>query len=118
MSEYPNQDTIDNSYFKKLNEEEDLEIKKLKSVYADIKRIIAIGDIHGDFDALLKALYIGKVINIKGKWIGEETHVVQVGDLLDKGGRGFSNNSLNSTCCIMSSLWQSQPAQIFFPSVL
>ena len=89
MSEYPNEDTIDNSYFKELNEEEDLEINKLKSVYENIKRIIAIGDIHGDFDALLKALYVGKVIDIKGKWIGEETHVVQVGDLLDKGEEVF-----------------------------
>jgi len=47
------------------------------------KRIIAIGDLHGDFDALLIALSKAKVINKFGKWIGKDTIVVQVGDILD-----------------------------------
>lgn len=51
-------------------------------------KILAIGDIHGDFGALLIALYKGGVIDMKGRWIGSDTIVVQVGDILDKGGRG------------------------------
>lgn len=95
MSEYPNKKDIDNSYFYDLKEHSN-KIKPPKSIFKGVKRIIAIGDIHGDFDALLKALYIGKVIDMKGKWIGGDTHVVQVGDLLDKGGRGLEDNSMES----------------------
>ena len=50
-------------------------------------RIIAIGDIHGDFHSLLHALYKAKVINTNGIWTGNNTIVIQLGDLLDKGGR-------------------------------
>ena len=56
-------------------------------------RIIAIGDIHGDFEALYMALLKANVINLQGKWIGKNTYVVQLGDLLDKGGRGEEINS-------------------------
>ena len=51
-------------------------------------RIIVIGDIHGDFNALLKALYKSKVIDLYGNWKGGNTIVVQLGDQIDKGGRG------------------------------
>ncbi len=51
-------------------------------------RIVVIGDIHGDFNALLYALYKSKVIDVKGNWIGGNTIVVQLGDQIDKGGRG------------------------------
>ena len=68
-----------------------------KSVFEKVKRIIAIGDIHGDFNALIKALYVGKVINTEGKWIGNNTHLVQVGDLIDKGGRGTEVVHLSET---------------------
>ena len=59
-----------------------------------VDRIIAVGDIHGDFDALLASLYDGKVIDETGKWIGGNTIVVQVGDILDKGGRGKEDETL------------------------
>jgi len=65
-----------------------------KSSINKVKRIIAIGDIHGDFDALLASLYDGKVIDDKGRWIGGKTIVVQVGDILDKGGRGKEDETL------------------------
>uniref|UniRef100_A0A6C0IVC9 Calcineurin-like phosphoesterase domain-containing protein n=1 Tax=viral metagenome TaxID=1070528 RepID=A0A6C0IVC9_9ZZZZ len=58
-------------------------------------RIIAIGDIHGDFYSLLHSLYKAKVINKNGNWIGKDTIVIQLGDLLDKGGRG--DISIDST---------------------
>lgn len=51
-------------------------------------RIIVIGDLHGDYQAMLHALYKATVINNKGEWIGGKTFVVQLGDQLDKGGRG------------------------------
>lgn len=58
-------------------------------------RIIVIGDIHGDFNALLAALYKSNVIDFGGNWTGGNTIVVQLGDQIDKGGRGV--NSLDYT---------------------
>jgi hypothetical protein len=46
-------------------------------------RIVAIGDIHGDFESLIFLLYAAKLINNELKWIGGQTFVVQTGDILD-----------------------------------
>lgn len=48
-----------------------------------VDRIIAIGDLHGDFDMTLRALKLAKVIDNNNKWIGKKTYVVQVGDQVD-----------------------------------
>lgn len=53
------------------------------SILPAVKRIIVIGDIHGDMDKLMSCLRIAKLINNKGKWIGRDTVVVQVGDQID-----------------------------------
>lgn len=47
------------------------------------KRIIVIGDLHGDVQKTLKALLVANVINRAGKWIGGRSAVVQIGDQLD-----------------------------------
>ena len=60
----------------------------LPSVLLPVKRIIAIGDIHGDYKATIMALKKAKLIDSKKKWIGGDTVVVQLGDQLDLGGRG------------------------------
>ena len=46
-------------------------------------RIIAIGDIHGDYDIFIELLKLAKVIDSKLNWIGKRTIVIQMGDLLD-----------------------------------
>jgi hypothetical protein len=46
-------------------------------------RIVAIGDIHGDFESLIFLLYAAKLINNELKWIGNDTFVVQTGDIFD-----------------------------------
>ncbi len=51
--------------------------------------IVAVGDIHGDFKALLHILRKAKLINKYGEWTGGKTILVQVGDLLDGGGRNI-----------------------------
>jgi len=56
-------------------------------------RIIAIGDIHGDFLALLVALRSSGVIDADGFWIGGSAIVVICGDVLDKEGRGISTTA-------------------------
>ena len=46
-------------------------------------KIIAIGDIHGDYYIFIELLKLAKVINSNLKWIGKDTYVVQLGDTLD-----------------------------------
>lgn len=51
------------------------------------KRIVAFGDIHGDYNLAIKLLIIAGVIQITNdniKWIGGMTHVVQIGDQIDR----------------------------------
>jgi len=55
-----------------------------KSIYPAVKRIIVIGDIHGDYNMMIQLLKIGKLIDDNNKWIGKDTFVVQVGDQIDR----------------------------------
>jgi len=48
-------------------------------------RLVAIGDVHGDFDALRAALRLGGAIDEEDRWSGGELWVVQTGDFLDRG---------------------------------
>lgn len=71
--------------------------KKLPSRLGPQKRIIVIGDIHGDLEVLLEFLDRAKVINKNNPdvWIGGDTKVVQVGDQIDSRNRfNFNNNYL------------------------
>jgi len=49
------------------------------------KRVVAIGDLHGDLAAARSALRTAGVIDDKDTWIGNDTVVVQTGDVLDRG---------------------------------
>ncbi|MCW8831268.1 MAG: metallophosphoesterase [Gammaproteobacteria bacterium] len=55
------------------------------SSWTDIDRIVAVGDVHGDYDQFVKTLRAANVINTNNKWIGGKTHLVQIGDILDRG---------------------------------
>jgi len=47
------------------------------------KRIIVIGDLHGDLDLTLRCLRLAQVIDNNLNWIGNNTVVVQTGDKID-----------------------------------
>nr|MBA3458249.1 metallophosphoesterase [Deltaproteobacteria bacterium] len=49
------------------------------------KRLVAIGDVHGDLAATRSALRAAGAIDAQDRWIGGELVVVQVGDVLDRG---------------------------------
>lgn len=49
------------------------------------KRLVAIGDLHGDLAATRAALKAGGLINDSDAWTGGDTVVVQTGDILDRG---------------------------------
>ena len=50
-----------------------------------VERIVAIGDLHGDYENYLEVLRIAGLINKRGKWSGGKTHLVQTGDIPDRG---------------------------------
>lgn len=88
MSSYKDlEDYIENIYnFKKIWTEKcsRYNIKSQPSILPAVKRIIVIGDIHGDWDMTMKVLRVAKLIDNNGNWIGGETVVVQVGDQVDR----------------------------------
>ena len=73
-----------------------------KGIYPDYNKIIAIGDIHGDYNALLLVLIKAKIIDKNNKWIGGNTHVVQIGDILDRKPRNLDKNDEDSEFKIIS----------------
>lgn len=51
----------------------------------NVDRVVAIGDLHGDYDNYLRVLGIAGIINARGQWVAGETHLVQLGDIPDRG---------------------------------
>ena len=82
-----------------------LDINIKKSRYPKVKKLIAIGDIHGDLSVAIKALKLAKVIDInipnttkdinKINWTGGKSVVVQLGDQID---RVRPNGLINDLC--------------------
>ena len=53
--------------------------------FSDVERIVAVGDVHGAYDALVSTLQNAGVIDDDLAWSGRDTHLVSTGDLLDRG---------------------------------
>lgn len=49
------------------------------------RRIIAIGDVHGDYGSALEALQLAGAVDAQGDWVGGDLIVVQAGDQTDRG---------------------------------
>ena len=67
----------------------------LPSTLPPAKRILVLGDIHGDFNMLIHLLRKGKVINKQNRWVGDKTIVVQVGDQIDSCRPNMPGDCLN-----------------------
>ncbi len=59
----------------------------IPDTFSGVARIVAVGDVHGDVEAFKEALRMAKVIDAKGRWVGGKTHLVQTGDVPDRGDR-------------------------------
>jgi len=55
------------------------------AVFDGVKRIVAIGDIHGDFEKFTAVLKLCQITDAQGRWAAGSTHLVQTGDVLDRG---------------------------------
>jgi hypothetical protein len=51
-----------------------------------VERVVAVGDIHGDYAGFLAVLRGAGLIDAKERWIGGKAHLVQTGDVVDRGG--------------------------------
>jgi len=49
------------------------------------QRIVAVGDLHGDYAAWTQIARAAGVIDSKGHWSGGKTVLVQMGDITDRG---------------------------------
>lgn len=56
--------------------------------FAGVPRVVAVGDVHGAYDRFLAILQAAHVVDAKGHWSGGRTHLVQLGDVLDRGTEG------------------------------
>ena len=48
-------------------------------------RVVAVGDVHGAYDSLVAILRAAGVVDEKLRWSGGRTHLVQTGDVVDRG---------------------------------
>jgi hypothetical protein len=53
--------------------------------WKNVERVVALGDVHGDFNAFVTLLRAAGVIDQHDHWIGGKTHLVQTGDVPDRG---------------------------------
>lgn len=51
---------------------------------AFVRRIVAVGDLHGDFGNARKVLEMSGVIGKEGEWTGQVDFFVQTGDIIDR----------------------------------
>jgi hypothetical protein len=53
--------------------------------FAGVGRIVAVGDVHGGYDEFVAVLRAAGVIDGRRRWTGGAMHLVQTGDVLDRG---------------------------------
>jgi len=56
-----------------------------RCVWTGVGRVVAVGDVHGDFDQFTGILQYADLIDSEFNWIGGKAHLVQLGDVLDRG---------------------------------
>ncbi len=50
-----------------------------------IDRVVAVGDLHGDYEGFVSVLRSAGLLDNNDNWAGGKTHLVQTGDILDRG---------------------------------
>jgi hypothetical protein len=58
---------------------------RAEDVWENVQRIVAIGDVHGDYEQFVTLLRQSGLIDQKENWVGGATHLVQTGDVPDRG---------------------------------
>ncbi|MCJ7580995.1 MAG: metallophosphoesterase [Candidatus Aminicenantes bacterium] len=66
---------------------QDYSIAEIQCRWRNVDRIIVIGDLHGAYENFVKILKQTDLIDEQLQWIGGKSHLVQIGDILDRGDR-------------------------------
>jgi hypothetical protein len=53
--------------------------------WENVSRVVVVGDVHGAYEAVIEALQDAAVIDGDLNWVGGTTHLVSLGDLVDRG---------------------------------
>ena len=69
-----------------------------------VDRIVAIGDVHGDYDNYIAVLQLAGIVDGRGRWIAGDTHLVQTGDIADRGG------AIPGASSVTCSAWPAKPS--------
>ncbi|WP_135210546.1 metallophosphoesterase [Vitreimonas flagellata] len=58
---------------------------RAQSSWTGVERIVVIGDLEGDYEKFTDMLRTAGLIDTRGNWSGGRTHLVQLGDIPDRG---------------------------------
>ena len=54
-------------------------------LWTGVSRVFAVGDIHGDYEQFVGVLASAGLIDGNANWVGGKAHLVQTGDIVDRG---------------------------------
>lgn len=60
-------------------------LARAQSSWTGVERIVVIGDLEGDYEKFTDMLRTAGLIDTRGNWSGGRTHLVQLGDIPDRG---------------------------------
>jgi len=58
---------------------------EVQCVWSGVEKIVAVGDLHGDYENYARILKGTGLVDEGMHWIGGKTHLAQLGDILDRG---------------------------------
>jgi hypothetical protein len=62
-----------------------LRAAEIPYLWTEVDRIVAVGDLHGDYEDFIKILKGTGIVDDRLAWAGGKAHLVQTGDILDRG---------------------------------
>jgi hypothetical protein len=66
---------------------QDYSVAEIQCVWRNIDQIVVVGDLHGAYENFVKILKQTGLVDESLQWTGGKTHLVQMGDILDRGDR-------------------------------
>lgn len=88
------EDLVDTSYFEKNKKDETQKQKAFTKATQEYSRIIVVGDLHGDLRQTRKILKEFQLLDDNMNWIGKNTALIQIGDVLDRGAASLPTTDL------------------------
>lgn len=81
----PGTNAVFSFYLAPVTEEVALPARQEGSEWSGVERIVAIGDLHGDYGQFVRSLRAAKLVDEELNWQAGKTHLVQTGDICERG---------------------------------